>query len=257
MNYIQILKTTKKNLQMNRTIKNIFTRVAMVLLGYMLSTLMAWAEVGDVFKVDVLTYTVIGEDPYAVEVSIPQQLEVKPTGNVVIPSSITYDGVDYAVTGIGLQAFVDSREMTSVVIPESIEYIGNGAFESCSNLESIVIPGSVKTIGYFAFRYCSLIKTINIPAGVERIEYGIVSGCRNLESITVEDGNVIYDSRDNCNAIIETSTNTLIAGCKSSTIPNGVESIDYYAFHSCWGLVSITIPESVAIIGSSAFYKCI
>ena len=74
--------------------------------------------------------------------------------------------------------------------------------------------------------------------------------------MVVEGGNATYDSRDNCNAIIETATNTLIAGCQNTTIPNSVTSIGDCAFYDCTSLASITIPESVTSIGDNAFYYC-
>lgn len=86
--------------------------------------------------------------------------------------------------------------MTSVTIPNSVECINNYAFEGCTKLKSITIPNSVTTIGSQVFRSCD-----------------------NLASIIVQNDNPIFDSRDNCNAIIETATNTLIAGCKNTIIP--------------------------------------
>jgi hypothetical protein len=80
--------------------------------------------------------------------------------------------------------------------------------------------------------------------------------CGNLASIVIEEGNEVYDSRDNCNAIIETATNTLIAGCKNTIIPNSVTSIGEDAFYGCSGLTSITIPNSVTSIGNEAFKNC-
>ena len=82
------------------------------------------------------------------------------------------------------------------------------------------------------------------------------SGCTGLTSIKVESGNTIYDSRDNCNAIIETATNKLIRGCKNTIIPNSVTSIGDYAFYGCTGLTNITIPNSVTTIEYSAFSGC-
>jgi hypothetical protein len=84
----------------------------------------------------------------------------------------------------------------------------------------------------------------------------VFSGCGNLTSIVVASGNPNYDSRNNCNAIIETATNTLIAGCMNTVIPNSVASIGEGVFSGCTGLTSIDIPNSVTSIGSYAFYDC-
>ena len=156
------------------------------------------------------------------------------TGDVVIPESVTYNGNTYSVTSIEDWAFGDHSGLTSIVIPNSVTSIGDNAFSNCSGLTSVVIGNSVTSIGDYAFWNCS-----------------------GLTSIVVEEGNTIYDSRDNCNAIIETSTNTLIVGgCKNTVIPNSVTSIGSYAFRGCSGLNSIVIPNSVTSIGDFAFYGC-
>jgi hypothetical protein len=91
---------------------------------------------------------------------------------------------------------------------------------------------------------------------VTSIEYDAFGYCSGLTSIMVEEGNPIYDSRNNCNAIIMTETNELIAGCKNTVIPENVESIGDDAFDGCRDLTSITIPNSVTTIGRRAFYGC-
>ena len=132
--------------------------------------------------------------------------------------------------------------LTSITIPSSVTHDGTtyrvtsiryGAFYGCTDLTFITIPNSVTSIGLAAF-----------------------SGCTGLTSIIVEDGNKVYDSRSNCNAIIETSTNTLIQGCKTTIIPNSVTSIGDGAFLGRTGLTSIIIPNSVTSIGKSAFSCC-
>lgn len=123
-------------------------------------------------------------------------------------------------------------------------------------MKEYVIGNTVRTIGQYAFSGCSKVTSFTIPSSVTSIGEYAFSDCSSLTSIVVEEGNSNYDSRDNCNAIIETASNILIAGCKKSTIPDGVTSIGNWAFSGCSGLTSITIPEKVTSIGSDAFSGC-
>ena len=291
---------------------------------------------------------------------------------VTIPSTITYNSVEYTVTGIGASAFSSKTNLTSVTIPNTVTYIGNSAFYRCTNLEtvtflgsgslttignnafqvcsklsSIVIPSTVTTIGSYAFGSCSLLTTINLPNSVTSIgqyaffscatlssitipnqvtaieaytfdfcsdlatvivpnsvtsigEYAFYSCssltsidlpnalttigneafescgltsitipasvtiigdyafsiCSDLATIEVETGNTVYDSRNNCNAIIETTTNTLLFGCQNTVIPSTVTAIGTHAFYYNSGLSSIVIPNSVETIGDNAFGNC-
>ena len=115
---------------------------------------------------------------------------------------------------------------------------------------------SVTSIGDKAFGDCYDLQSVTIPNSVTSIESNAFSRCSGLTSITVEEGNTYYDSRDNCNAIIKTKSNTLILGCKNTIIPNSVTSIGSYAFYGCSSLESITIPNSVTSIGNFAFADC-
>ena len=167
-------------------------------------------------------------------------------------SVIVKDGT----TGIAGGAFSDCSSLASVTIGDSVTSIGNSAFRNCISLTSITIPNSVTSIGYFAFDGCSNLTSITIPNSVTSIGSSAFRGCSSLESIDVANENTTYDSRDNCNAIIETATNTLIAGCKNTIIPSSVISIGNYAFDGCISLTSITIPSSITSIGDYAFRNC-
>ena len=167
--------------------------------------------------------------------------------DLVIPNS---------VTRIGSYAFWGCSGLTSVTIPNSVTSIGSLAFLGCSGLTSVTIPNSVTSIGNQAFWNCSGLTSITIPNSVTSIGSFAFSGCSGLTSITVAQGNTKYDSRDNCNALIESASNTLIVGCNTSVIPNSVTSIGSMAFRNCSGLTSITIPNSVTSIGSQAFDDC-
>ena len=160
------------------------------------------------------------------------------------------------VTSIGESAFSGCSSLTSVTIGSGVTSIGDWAFYECSGLTSVTIGSGVTSIGYQAFSGCSSLTSVTIPSGVTSIEMWAFSHCSGLTSITVEKGNSKYDSRDNCNAIIETAYNTLIAGCKSTTIPSSVTSIGEGAFRGCSGLTSLIIPNSVTSIGESAFASC-
>lgn len=155
------------------------------------------------------------------------------SGDIVIPEYVTYSGISYRVTAIDARAFSDCSNLTSVFIPNSVISIGMLAFTSCSSLTSISIPSSVSFIYPDAFFYC-----------------------QQLRNITVASNNPVYDSRDNCNAIIETASNKLIQGCINTSIPNSITTIGKNAFAFCSGLTNIDIPNSVTSIEERAFDFC-
>ena len=165
------------------------------------------------FEVDGIYYNVTSSTDLTVAVtyrgSTGGEYTNEYSGDVIIPSSVTYNGKIYSVTSIGELAFFRCS-ITSINIPESVTSFGDSAWESCGNLTAIVVNSN----------------------------------------------NPVYDSRNNCNAIIETASNTLILGSASTIIPDGIMSIGNSAFSGNISLTSINIPESVTSIGTSAFSNC-
>ena len=325
----------------NTIIKNIAMKKLICFLALILLPLFAWAY--DV-ETNGIYFNLKKEDKEA-EVTYGDN---KYVGNVVIPSSISFERTEYTVTEIGKSAFSHCSDLTSIEIPNTIKTIGKEAFWKCTGLTSLTIPSSVTTIEENAITYCSELTSVIIPDGVTTIEWGTFSNCTKLSSITIpnsvtsikgrafhncssltsiyipdgvtsiENGlfegctsitnveipesvtsiedyafsgcssltnieipssvksigiyafrwcggltsikvnplNTKYDSRDNCNAIIETSSNTLIAGCQNTIIPKDITSIGLSAFWGCKGLTSIEIPNGVKTIGVEAFQEC-
>ena len=158
-------------------------------------------------------------------------------------------------------AIIQTRNNTLVlgcvgtVIPTSVKKIGDNAFRT-SRLASIVIPEGVTSIGQRAFAFNSYLSSVSIPKSVKAIGTNAFYYCPQLTSIEVDEDNEVYDSRNSCNAIIETATNTLIRGCLSTTIPDGITMIGDDAFNRIDGLGTVIIPESVSEIGNNAFASC-
>jgi riboflavin synthase alpha subunit len=197
--------------------------------------------------------------------------------NVTVPGTVTIDGAKYSVTAVGARAF-SSTNITSVTIEEGIKSIEQEAFHWCGQLTKITLPSSLEEIKVNAFTECGNLTSIEIPANVSLIREKAFSFCRKLSSIKVSADNRVYDSRNNCNAIIETATNTLNTGCKTTvipesvtaigpdafagsqfteiTIPSGVKTIGDEAFLCCDQFSEIVIPEGVESIGTSCFHSC-
>lgn len=139
-------------------------------------------------------------------------------------------------------------------IPNTVKSIGYHAFYyGNSALYEINIPDNVDSIANYAYMGAWSVKKITIGKGLRTMGNRSFSGCSMVNSITVSSANPYFDSRDNCNAIIETATNRLILGCNNTVIPNSIKTIGIYAFESNYNIASITIPNSVTAIEDRAF----
>lgn len=203
------------------------------------------------------------------------------TGDLIIPESVSYEGHNYTVTTIGESAFLYCFYLTNLSIPNTVTTIEASAFAYCQDFTGdLVIPNSVNTIeasafhtcygfdgtlvlgngvtsiGAWAFNSCDgLTGVLNIPSNVASIGEDAFVYCK-FEGIVVDPENPNFDSRNDCNAIIETSTNELTTGCKNTVIPNSVTVIGNNAFKGITGMTSIEIPNSVVSIGDNAFAFC-
>ena len=138
--------------------------------------------------------------------------------------------ISESVKEIGASAFHGCTSLTDVIFPKKLFLIRKGTFEGCTSLENFVIPESVKEIEPYVFHGCTNLKNIVIPKNVTKIGFHAFYGCPNLESIVVDADNKVYDSREGCNAIIETKSNVLLTGGKATIIPESVAKVDFYAF---------------------------
>ncbi|SDN98679.1 Leucine rich repeat-containing protein [Prevotella communis] len=204
------------------------------------------------FYIDDIKYTVVDS---VLEVTGYDETFFKGKANII--NSLDYHGTLLEVRSIGESAFNSCYALISVIIPKNVITIKSEAFRDCKGLNSISFKGEgLTSIGGSAFRGCTSISAFIIPNSVTSIGRCVFSGCTSLTSLKVGSKNSMYDSRDNCNAIIETRSNTLIQGCNSSTIPNSVTSIGSGSFSGCTSLTSITIPNSVTTIAPISFSDC-
>lgn len=144
------------------------------------------------------------------------------------------------------------RGCGNTVIPNSVVAIGDHAFSGCSNLTNASIPNSVTSIEYGAFFNCNALSTVIIPSSVSYIAPECFGGCSSLESLRVDPYNTVYDSRNDCNAVIETKTNKLVLACKNTFVPRGVKIIGDAAFRNISGMDSLKIPYGVETIETRA-----
>lgn len=203
----------------------------------------------------------IGDDAFIAQdrlASITLPNSVKSIGREAFASctSLTSIIMSKNITTIEREAFEECSSLTSISIPNGVTHIEFETFRDCSSLTSVTIPNSVISVGGSSFYNCTSLTSVNIPNSVTSIHGTTFHGCASLKSIVVEQGNPIYDSRENCNAIIETETNKLISGCNNTSIPSSVTSISQQAFSGRTSLTSILVPNSVTSIEFLAFADC-
>ena len=221
-------------------------------------------EIGYKFTVGDLVYEVIADGEVEVANTVTEDL----AGELLIPSMISDEMMNYVVTSIGNMAIMDCSYLTSISIPDGVSYIGNYAFSGCSSLTSITIPDSVSFIDRGAFFDCTDLTSVTIPEGVGSIGDNTFERCTSLTSVTIPGsvtsiGSDAFASCSRLTSVIIPESVTFIGdgafnGCvriTSITIPEGITCIGEDVFNACVSLRSITIPASVTSINSRAFYN--
>lgn len=218
--------------------------------------------------------------------------DVKYSGEVNIPATVSYDGKDFSVVAIGNFAFNECADLNTVTLPSSLLSIGDYAFHGCTSLKSIVVPNSVTAIGSNAFDGCTNMVSVSLPSSLKSIEYHTFYNCRSLHTIDIPSsvrkiGEMAFQNcRSLSKLVIPNSVKSIglfafegcsgmetltissqltaieqytFSGCsrlKILEIPSSVTFIDEWAFYGCSGLEKITIPNSVNYIGEWAFTNC-
>lgn len=199
-------------------------------------------------KADVLAFTVNGVSYREVSggvVNVTAKESGTYSGSIVVPGTVTYEGVTYSVREVDEYAFAQCANLTSVTFEYGVQYIGQHAFSN-SGITSVSLPNSITYISIGVFYGCENLSSIEIPNSVTTIQYETFAGCRSLASVTIPDG---------VTAIEESA----FAGCSILAyvyIPNSVTSIGSSVFYNCGSLVSVHLPEGITDISHGLFEAC-
>lgn len=189
-------------------------------------------------------------------IAIPEGITIPPYGMLRGCEKLTSVTFPSTLTSLSDSMFSLCVSLKNISLPGSLTLISDYAFFGCCSLEEIIIPEKVTSIGNYCFYYCTSLSSLNIPASVKYIGTGIVAGCDSIKTITVDENNETFDSRENCNAIIYTKDNSLDIGIGTTVIPDSVTNILQYAFAYCKSLTALNIPASVTKLGDSFVCNC-
>lgn len=223
---------------------------------FLVTILLPLFAVADALEIDGIYYNLVSKIKEAEVTSNPNNY----MGDIIIPSSINYEGTEYRVTAIATGAFLRCNDLHSVIIPNSVNAIGYNAFYDCRDLTSVIIPNSITTIERRTFYGCSSLASITIPESVTTIKNEAFASCTGLSAVHISDistwCNIQFESSD-ANPL--TYAHHLYLNDElidDLVIPNNVTNLCNYTFNDCSSLTSVIIPNSVTSIGNNVFQSC-
>ncbi len=188
--------------------------------------------------------------------TIGDEVEILPNRFAESANRTSTINIPASVRVIGSNAFSSCNFITSLTLPNTIREIGDEAFKYCSRMTDVTLPDSLTTIGSGAFSRCYNLTGLYLPASVTSFGEGAFKYCDAMTWIVVDAANPVYDSREDCNAIIRTADEYILLTCKNTTLPSTLTSIADYAFYNNGTLTRMDIPSSILSIGKYAFAEC-